>query len=226
MTHRSDGAGSPVATFWRRLSLMFMALGGMALAVAVALRWGESQDGVVAILGFWTLCAGAFIGLLGALIFALAKSDRRNPPRSRMDQAHEGRRERLFLLPLSMIVLVGVATVALEETLASGAAPNLIRAGMLLVLIVVAPISLMGTVGERRDPELRRVLNDEFSRQLRARAWSVGYLVAMLGGASLYALALFDRDAAWLLSPLILGAAAVAPGLWFACADRAAEGDD
>lgn len=233
MDHKvSKKAGKPV--FNRKLALIIVAaMAGVASAmVALFLTNEDRTSGLTAVaplVALAALLAGAAIFVFALSMGAAREMASPDPKTPYGDRLQRERRGRLFALPLSAFILGILGTIAVMDAVYFGEATDgtwWIRAGMILVVAITAPLTLAGSWHERRTPKLRRYLNDELSVAMRGKAWGVGYGVLMGGACLLYAVALFDPRLAMVLAPMTLAIGSVAPGLWFAILDRRADLDE
>ncbi|WP_122466043.1 hypothetical protein [Brevundimonas lutea] len=220
--------------FNRKLALIIVAaMAGVASAmIALFLTSEDRTSGLTAVaplVALAALLAGAAIFVFALSMGAAREMASPDPKTPYGDRLQRERRGRLFALPLSAFILGILGTIAVMDAVYFGEATDFnwwIRAGMILVVAITAPLTLAGSWHERRTPKLRRYLNDELSVAMRGKAWGVGYGVLMGGACLLYAIALFDPRLAMVLAPMTLAIGSVAPGLWFAILDRRADLDE
>jgi len=212
----------------RKFALMSVLLG------LVVVGAGASQFTPGDPIEFSPLVLESVFGLGGAMIVigGLVMLFSRTPPEARAGRLAMMRAERMrakrnvafLLMPLSLgLMLTGVIQ-ALNKV--GGALPIehiqvfVVSAFVIFVLIFVALLS-----GQGLDRWSKPVLDDELSRQIRAKALGLGYLVMAGGLAGLVATSLFDRALTIDLIPVVaaLGVGSASVRLFWL--ERAAGGD-
>ena len=172
--------------------------------------------------------SGGLMMVIGGLLMLFS----RTPPEARagrlaMIRAERGRARRnvaFLLMPLSLgLMLMGVIQALNKYT---GGLPIehiqvfVVGAFVIFMLAFVALLS-----GQGLDRWARPVLDDELSRQLRARALGLGYLVMAAGLAGLVATSLFDRALTIDLIPVLAALGVGSASLRLFWLERAAGGD-
>jgi len=130
-----------------------------------------------------------------------------------------------MLMPLSLgLMLMGVIR-SLNKTMAGGMVEHIevfeVCAFIIFLVTFVAILS-----GQGLDKWAKPVLDDELSRQIRAKALGLGYLVLAVGLAGLVATSLFDRTLTIDLIPVVAAVGVGASSLRLFWLERAAGGGD
>lgn len=217
-------------TLWGWLSAVATMVAGAALVIVLvggkALPIGPMAVYVAVAAGLAMLCLVSL--MLKDRPGAVARAIAEQTPFG--DRVQRQRRAQLFAMPTSVLLMGGIATIAVVDIVYYGQAltedMGWIRAGMLILVAPLAPLALRGNLRQRRSDATLRYLDDEFSVALRGRAWGVGYSVLLTGACVLYGLALVDPRLAMAAAPMTLAIGALTPGLWFAIQDKRADSDD
>jgi hypothetical protein len=200
----------------RKFALMAVLL-GLVVAGAGASQFtpGEQVEFSPLVLDAVFAVAGAMI-LIGGLVMLFSRTPlEARAGRVAMIRAerHRAKRNVAFLMmPVSLgLMLMGVVQ-ALNRTVDGGPVGH-IQAFEVCCFIVFLVTFVALLSGRGLDRWAKPVLDDELSRQIRARALGLGYLVMAAGLAGLVATSLFDRGLTIDLIPVVaalgVGAASV-----------------
>lgn len=206
----------------RKLEIMSMVmttlgLGGGGLAVAI-----DGPDTLVNI-GVTLTVAGAGIGLLAWK--GKAERDHLDCGGTRRDRVQRHRRSIMLALPFASVGVVAFGLGAIwRVTQGRGEISDLMWAASLPILAWIVPLMVMGWDKEGR--EQKRWIEDELTREWRARSVSLGFVVLMGGLSAVYAVGLFRPDWAMLGLPVVLMITAGTVGLRYVWLDSRAEADD
>ncbi len=212
----------------RKFALMGVLLG------LVVLGAGASQFSPGYPVQFPPLLLQSLFGVGGAMVVigGLVMLFSRIPVEARAGRLAMMRAERMrakrnvafLMMPLSLgLMLMGVIQALNKE---GGPEPLrhvhvfVIGAFIVFMLIFVALLS-----GQGLDRWARPVLDDELSRQIRAKALGLGYLVMAVGIAGLIATSLFDRTLTIDLIPVVAALGVGSASLRLFWLERAAGGD-
>ena len=175
-----------------------------------------------------TIGGGAAVALIGGIVMLLSRAPiEARSGRLAMMRAEGMRAKRnvaFMLMPLSLgLMLMGVIH-ALNKTMEGGMVEHIevfeVCAFIVFLVIFVAILS-----GQGLDRWARPVLDDELSRQIRAKALGLGYLVMAVGLAGLVAASLFDRNLTIDLIPVVAALGVGSASLRLFWLERAAGGD-
>ncbi len=199
------------------LGLMALGMGGGGLAVAF-----DGPDVIVN--------AGAVMAIVGALTVLLAwrpKADRERLARdgTRRDRVQRARRRMMLTYPFASVGVLAFGLGAVWRV-GQGQATfaDLMWAGALPLLAWIVPVMVLGWDKEAR--EQKKWIEDELTREWRARSVSLGFVVLMAGLAAVYAVGLFRPDWAMLGLPVVLMVTAGTIGLRYVWLDARAEAGD
>lgn len=213
----------------RKFALMSVLLG------LVALGAGASQFTPGDPVRFPPLVLESVFGVGGAMVVigALVMLLSRTPPEVRAGRLAMMRAERIrakrnvafLLMPMSLgFMLMGVIQ-ALNKAIDGLPLEHIqvfqIGAFVIFMLIFVALLS-----GQGLDRWSKPVLDDELSRQIRAKALGLGYLVMAGGLAVLVATGLFDRTLTIDLIPVVAALGVGSASLRLFWLERSAGGDE
>lgn len=206
----------------RKLEIMSMVmialgLGGGGLAVAF-----DGPDALVNI-GATLGTAGAVIGLLAWR--GKAERDRLDRGGTRRDRVQRNRRSIMLALPFASVGVVAFGLGAISRVnQGRGEMTDLMWAAALPILAWIVPLMVLGWDKEGR--EQSRWIEDELTREWRARSVSLGFVVLMGGLSAVYAIGLYRPDWAMLALPVVLMTTAGTVGLRYVWLDARAEADD
>lgn len=197
--------------------MLALGLGGGGLAVAF-----DGPDTLVNI-GVTLAVAGAVIGLLAWR--GKAERDRLDRGGTRRDRVQRNRRSIMLALPFASVGVVAFGLGAISRVnQGRGEMSDLMWAASLPILAWIVPLMVLGWDKEGR--EQKRWIEDELTREWRARSVSLGFVVLMGGLSAVYAIGLFRPDWAMLALPVVLMVTAGTVGLRYVWLDARAEADD
>jgi hypothetical protein len=172
--------------------------------------------------------SGGLMIVIGGLLMLF----NRTPPEARAGRLAMMRAERMrakrnvafLLMPLSLgLMLMGVIQ-ALNKV--GGPEPlEHVQVFVVCVFVVFILIFVALLSGQGLDRWSKPVLDDELSRQIRAKALGLGYLVTAAGLAGLVATSLFDRALTIDLIPVVAALGVGSASLRLFWLERAAGGD-
>lgn len=203
------------------LTVMWLAL---LLAVAMGLAgWRGVLDDAAAIALLAGLSSVALASAAAALAFAPgADRLRLHGLGGRRDREQRARTAQLMVLPASLLVMICIGALNAHRMLDGERETAVLLPALIVPLLVLAPpMMVMGWDGGAR--KLRRFLEDELTREYRARAITTGFWVLLGSVTAIYVFGLwFPGDAVSIL-PLALWAGGSAAALRFALLHRRAE---
>ncbi len=181
--------------------------------------FGESAFAAVLIaLGLIALAAGA------AAMASMPGADRQrlHGLGGRRDREQRARTSQMLFLPAILLVTVSIGALNAARLLAGEReAAVWICALVVPLLVALPPAMVMGWDGGAR--KLRRFLEDELTREFRARAMALGFWVLLGSATALYLFGLWRPAEAVALLPFALWAGGGAAALKFALLHRRAE---
>lgn len=140
----------------------------------------------------------------------------------RRDREQRARTSQLLVLPAMLLVTVSIGSLNAARLMAGEReAAVWICALVVPLLVVLPPAMVMGWDGGAR--KLRRFLEDELTREFRARAMALGFWVLLGSATTLYLVGLWRPAEAVALLPFALWAGGGAAALKFALLHRRAE---
>lgn len=201
------------------MSMVMMALGLGGGGLAVAFDGPDALVNIGATLG----TAGAVIGLLAWR--GKAERDRLDRGGTRRDRVQRNRRSIMLALPFASVGVVAFGLGAISRVnQGRGEMSDLMWAASLPILAWIVPLMVLGWDKEGR--EQKRWIEDELTREWRARSVSLGFVVLMGGLSAVYAIGLYRPDWAMLALPVVLMTTAGTVGLRYVWLDARAEADD
>lgn len=215
---------------WRRLEapIIIMTLALALLCATAVVTWKRNllapTVGVAIMLLLLVIAVVA-----GALALTYSpNSSLRGGTESRRDREQRARIAQMVSIPASSLALVILSMVKAQDVLAGdhdwGAVAMAVM-GVLYVALIGAMV--MNWDGGAR--KVRKFLEDELTREYRARALTCGFWVLLPGTSALYLFGLWRPEDAIVLFPIVLWAGAATAALRFAQLHRRAEremGDD
>jgi len=207
---------------WRTGAMALIGLGAAAMALGgvTALDASDRERAI----GLGVALGGAVLFVAGAVV---GWRWRHRPEAWRSeggyrDRVQRQRRSQMLMMPILMLLAVGFGVPAVISVLAGdGDFADWFWAVAIMLHALIAPMMLMGWDGEAR--KQKRLLDDEFTRQLRGRAMALAFVVLTVGVVVVFGIGLWRPDLAVTLMPIALFVAGAA-GCWrFAWLDREAE---
>jgi hypothetical protein len=190
----------------RKIGLGCVLFGALTLGAGLSQFTPGDPDRFPPMLFDAVLGGGALLVLIGVVVMLLS----RTPPEARSGRLAMMRAEGLrakrnvafMMMPFSLgLMLMGVIR-ALDSVGAGGLVEHVqIFEVCCFIVFLVAFVAILS--GRGLDRWARPVLDDELSRQIRAKALGLGYLVMAMGLAGLVATSLFDRALTIDLIPVV-----------------------
>lgn len=206
------------------LTVMWLAL--LAAGTFSLTGWRGVLDDAAAVAVLIALAATALVAAAAGLAFAPGVDRQRlQGLGGRRDREQRARTAQLTVLPASLLVLILVGSLNARRMLLEGERDStaLLPALLVALLVVLPPVMVMGWDGGAR--KLRRYLEDELTREFRARAIATGFWVLLPGVVAAYLIGLWRPADAVVLLPMVLWAGGAAAALRFAALHRSAEPD-
>jgi len=209
-----------------KIGLILLMCGGIA-ALAGATEWVPTAP---ADKHLWQICAAVAVvmiaaGLalrLSARVPAEAKSGRLAMVRAERSQAK--RQVAYLLMPLSLVLMLP-GVVGATSRVAGGAPIEHVELFTVICFIGFLLAFALLIAGRGLDRWAASVLNDELSRELRAKALLFGYAILLPGLAALFVVGLVDRALAVELAPVLAALGVAGPALRLYRLERAAGAD-
>lgn len=209
-----------------KIGLMLLMCGALAAAAGVIelIPLGPVDP---ADANLWMICGGvAAVAFAAGLALRLtarmpAEARRGRLAMIRAEQSQAKRQLAYLLMPLSLgLMLIGVVETTSRVV---GGAP-ITRDELFIVACFLAFLLAFALLiaGRGLDRWAASVLNDELSRDLRARAIQFGYAILLPGVAGLFVVGLFNRDLAIDLAPILAALGVGGPAVRLYWLERAA----
>jgi hypothetical protein len=203
---------------------LILVLVGAIAALAGAVEWIPTAP---ADKHLWQICAAvAAVAIAGGLALRLtarmpAEAKRGRLAMIRAERSQAKRQVAYLLMPLSLgLMLPGV--VRATSRIAGGAPIEHIELFVVICFIAFLLTFALLIAGRGLDLWATSVLNDELSRDLRAKALLLGYAILLPGLAGLFVVGLLNRDLAIELAPVLAAIGVAGPALRLFWLERAA----
>jgi hypothetical protein len=215
------------ARLWKFWSAVVISVIGAAAMVAGFLLAGDRSGdaatgpGVLAGIGFSCMLVGAFIA------WRTRPGDKRwmtEAPRTRRDRLQAQRSAQLFMFPAVAVIFLALALNPVRDVSAGEGQLRDYLAILLPVLYAWGTVSIaMGW--DHNSRQNRRVLEDELTIAIRARAMTAAFLVLMIGATAALALFLVRPELGAIGLMIAIAAGGATAGVRFAWLDREAGQD-
>lgn len=226
MSDRNSGREGR-ARMWRRLSSALVIIGGVVMC-ATGFALGMAREGDAAT--GWGVLAGVgmaavVVGLVKLWIDQQVDIEANDPGGSTKRERLQAQRSRmLWIFPIVAVVFLFQATRGSIEILnGSDDFKHYINIALPVLYAWVVAMIVMGWDGHTR--KNRKLMEDELTVLIRARAMTASAIVMMLGLTIAFGLGLWRTEMGVLAIPFVLTAGAATAGIRFAWLDREAGRD-
>jgi hypothetical protein len=209
--------------FRNKVGLVLVLLGAVA-AVAGATEWIPTAPTDKYL---WMICAAvATVAIAAGLTLRLtsrvpAEARRGRLAMIRAERSQAKRQIAYLLMPLSLgFMLPGV--VQATSHVAGGAPIQHTELFVVVCFVAFLLAFALLIAGRGLDRWAASILNDELSRELRAKALQLGYAILLPGVAALFVVGLFNRDLAIELAPILAALGVGGPAVRLFWLERAA----
>lgn len=192
-------------------------MAGIGFAIGSARTGDEATGwGVLAGIGFGLMLGGA---VLTYILRPGATGWRTEPEPLKRDRLQAQRVRQLWIFPVVTLGLLVVSTIDMQDILTgSGSFRDFI--GVSLPVLYAWIIALITLGWDHQSRANRRLMEDELTTVLRARAIGAAFVVLMAGASLAFGLGLWRADVAVMSLPFVLSAAGATAGIRFAWLDR------
>ena len=204
-----------------RTALVAVLIGGLMTGVGFAVGAQRSDSDATG----WGVLAGVGVGLClgGAILAWLLRPDATGrcaeATQSKRDRLQAQRARQLWLFPLVTIAFLVQSTLAMQDILAGqGSFGDYVNAPLPVLYAWLIALITLGWDHQSRTH--RKLMEDELTGVLRARAIGAAFVVLMVGVTVAFGLGLWRPSVGIMAVPFALAAAGATAGIRFAWLDR------